>query len=55
MIAQYMVQPSSFMGTQMQMSQLGEVYLFRFNDELQDRFTLDHILPQSLGGADDRE
>ncbi len=38
MIAQYMVQPSSFMHIQMQMSQLGEIYLFKFNDELQDRF-----------------
>jgi hypothetical protein len=38
MTAQYMVQPSSFMRSMVQMSQLGEVYLFRFNDELQERF-----------------
>lgn len=38
MTAQFMVQPSSLMRSGMQMSQLGEVYLFKFNDELQDRF-----------------
>jgi hypothetical protein len=38
MTAQYMVQPSSFMHSMVQMSQLGEVYLFKFDEELQDRF-----------------
>jgi hypothetical protein len=38
MTAQYMVQPSSFMRSMIEMSQLGEIYLFKFNDELQDRF-----------------
>jgi hypothetical protein len=37
MTAQYMVQPSSFMRSMMEMSQLGEIYLFKFNDEPQDR------------------
>jgi hypothetical protein len=38
MIAQFMVQPSALMRSGIQMSQLGEVYLFKFNDSLQDRF-----------------
>jgi hypothetical protein len=38
MIAQFMVQPSSLMRSGIQMSQLGEIYLFKFNDGLQDRF-----------------
>jgi hypothetical protein len=33
-----MVPPSSFMRSMMEMSQLGEIYLFKFNDELQERF-----------------
>jgi hypothetical protein len=37
MTTQLMVQPSSFMPSGVSMSQLGEVYIFRFTDELQSR------------------
>jgi hypothetical protein len=38
MVAQFMVQPSTLMRSGITMSQMGEVYLFKFNDELQSRF-----------------
>jgi hypothetical protein len=38
MVAQFMVQPSALMRSSITMSQMGEVYLFKFNDELQSRF-----------------
>jgi hypothetical protein len=38
MVAQFMVQPSSLMRSGIIMSQMGEVYLFKFNEELQSRF-----------------
>ncbi len=38
MVAQFMVQPSSPMRSGITMSQMGEVYLFKFNEELQSRF-----------------
>jgi hypothetical protein len=38
MVAQFMVQPSALMRSGITMSQMGEVYLFKFNDELQSRF-----------------
>jgi hypothetical protein len=38
MVAQFMVQPSSLMHSGIIMSQMGEVYLFKFNEELQSRF-----------------
>jgi hypothetical protein len=38
MTPQLMVQPSSFIRSGVRMSQLGEVYLFKFTDELQARF-----------------
>jgi hypothetical protein len=38
MVTQFMVQPSSLMRSGITMSQMGEVYLFKFNDELQSRF-----------------
>ena len=37
MTAQLMVQPSSFMRSGIKMSQVGDVYLFKFTDDLQDR------------------
>jgi hypothetical protein len=37
MTTQLMVQPSSFMPSGVSMSQLGDVYIFRFTDELQSR------------------
>jgi hypothetical protein len=47
MVAQFMVQPSSLMRSGITMSQRGEVYLFKFNNELQ--------IPQSLGGSDNED
>ncbi len=38
MVAQFMVQPSALMRSGITMNQMGEVYLFKFNDELQSRF-----------------
>lgn len=38
MVAQFMVQPSTLMRSGITMSQMEEVYLFKFNDELQSRF-----------------
>jgi hypothetical protein len=38
MTPQLMVQPSSFIRSGVQMSQLGEVHIFKFTDELQARF-----------------
>jgi hypothetical protein len=38
MNTQLMVQPSSFIRSGVQMSQLGEIYIFKFTDELQARF-----------------
>jgi hypothetical protein len=38
MTPQLMIQPSSFVRSGVQLSQLGEVYLFKFTDELQTRF-----------------
>jgi hypothetical protein len=37
MTTQLMVQPSSFMPSGVSMGQLGDVYIFRFTDELQSR------------------
>jgi hypothetical protein len=37
MTPQLMVQPSSFMPSGVVMSQLGDVYIFKFTDELQSR------------------
>jgi hypothetical protein len=37
MTTQLMVQPSSFMPSGIVMSQLGDVYVFKFTDELQSR------------------
>jgi|GEM_PF-504853 len=37
MTAQLMVQPSSFMRSGIRMSQVGDVYLFKLTDDLQDR------------------
>lgn len=37
MTTQLMVQPSSFMSSGVVMSQLGDVYIFKFTDELQSR------------------
>ncbi len=37
MTTQLMVQPSSFMPSGISMSQLGDVYIFKFTDELQSR------------------
>jgi hypothetical protein len=37
MTTQLMVQPSSFMPSGVVMSQLGDVYIFKFTDELQSR------------------
>ncbi len=37
MTACIMVQPSSFMPSGIRMSQVGDVYLFKFTDDLQDR------------------
>ncbi len=38
MVTQFMVQPSSLMRSGITMSQMGEVYLFKFNEELQSKF-----------------
>jgi len=38
MTTQLMVQPSSLISTGMKMSEFGNIYLFRFTDELQSRF-----------------
>jgi hypothetical protein len=38
MTPQLMIQPSSFVRSGVQLSQLGEVYIFKFTDELQTRF-----------------
>ncbi|RAM48659.1 MAG: hypothetical protein C6Y22_26815 [Hapalosiphonaceae cyanobacterium JJU2] len=38
MIAQEMVQPSFFMRSGVRMSLFGDVYIFKFTDELQSRF-----------------
>ena len=38
MLTQIMVQPSGFLGSGVQMHQLGDVSIFKFTDELQDRF-----------------
>ncbi|MBW4625029.1 MAG: hypothetical protein KME49_05850 [Brasilonema octagenarum HA4186-MV1] len=38
MTTQLMVQPSSFIRSGVRMSQLGEVYIFKFTHELQARF-----------------
>jgi hypothetical protein len=38
MTAQFMVQHSSLRRSGITMSQMGEIYLFKFNDELQTRF-----------------
>jgi hypothetical protein len=45
MTTQLMVQPSSFMPSGVSMSQLGEVYIFRFTDELQ--FRLEELLDKN--------
>jgi hypothetical protein len=42
MTTQLMVQPSSFMPSGVVMSQLGDVYIFKFTDELQSR--LEYLL-----------
>ena len=38
MITQLMLQPSSLISAGMKMSEFGNIYLFRFTDELQSRF-----------------
>ena len=38
MATQLMVQPSSLISAGMKMSEFGNIYLFRFTDELQSRF-----------------
>lgn len=38
MATQLMMQPSSFIRTGVKMSQLGEVYIFKFTSDLQTRF-----------------
>lgn len=38
MTPQLMVQPSALMSSGIQMSEFGNIYLFRFNDKLQSRF-----------------
>ena len=38
MTTQLMVQPSSLISAGMKMSEFGNIYLFRFTDELQSRF-----------------
>jgi hypothetical protein len=38
MTTQLMMQPSSFIRSGVQISQLGEVYILRFTDDLQARF-----------------
>lgn len=38
MVTQLMVQPSGFLASGVQMRQLGDVSIFRFTDDLQDRF-----------------
>ncbi|MBD2133621.1 hypothetical protein H6F47_14605 [Sphaerospermopsis sp. FACHB-1094] len=38
MITQLMVQPSSLISSGMKMSEFGDIYLFKFTDELQSRF-----------------
>ncbi len=42
MITQVMVQPSSFMRSGVEMSQFGDVFIFKFTVELQSR--LEHLL-----------
>jgi hypothetical protein len=42
MMTHLMVQPSSFMRSGVRMSQFGDVYIFKFTDELQSRF--EHLL-----------
>jgi hypothetical protein len=53
MVAQFMAQPSSLMRSGIIMSQMGEVYLFKFNDELQTRF--EDLQQQSLTPAEQAE
>ncbi|AFZ24919.1 hypothetical protein Cylst_2722 [Cylindrospermum stagnale PCC 7417] len=38
MITQLMVQPSSLISSGIKMSEFGDIYLFKFTDELQSRF-----------------
>ena len=38
MTTQLMVQPSSLMSSGIRMSEFGDIYLFKFTDELQSRF-----------------
>lgn len=38
MTTQLMVQPSSLISSGIKMSQFGDIYLFKFTDELQSRF-----------------
>jgi len=38
MTAQMMVQPSSLISSGIKMSEFGDIYLFKFTDELQSRF-----------------
>ena len=45
MITQVMVQPSSFMRSGVEMSQFGDVFIFKFTVELQSR--LEHLLTKS--------
>ncbi len=49
MLAQVMVQPSGFLESGIQMHQLGDVSIFRFTDELQDRF--ENLMEQSKAQA----
>ncbi|QLE54888.1 hypothetical protein [Nostoc sp. TCL26-01] len=38
MTTQLMIQPSSLMSSGIRMSEFGDIYLFKFTDELQSRF-----------------
>ncbi|WGV28982.1 hypothetical protein [Halotia branconii] len=38
MTTQLMVQPSSLISSGIRMSEFGDIYLFKFTDELQSRF-----------------
>lgn len=45
MVTQMMVQPSGFLASGVRMLQIGDIAIFRFTDELQDR--LEQLIEQS--------
>ncbi|NJN32791.1 MAG: hypothetical protein HC824_22045 [Synechococcales cyanobacterium RM1_1_8] len=45
MVTQVMVQPSGFLASGVRMRQLGDIAIFRFTDELQER--LEHLIERS--------